>query len=333
MHSEAINHDPAITYILTGTQQLGKPSFGSWISYGLGSLNKNLPSYIVMISRGSGASNQALYSRLWSSGFLPSKHQGVNLRSGKEPVLYLKDPEGIDRDLRRRMLDGISKINQEQFEEFGDPETQTRISQYEMAFRMQSSVPDLMDITKESKSVTDLYGPDAQRPGSFARNCILARRMAERGVPFIHLFHRGWDHHGGLPAKFPKQCKDIDQPAAALIKDLKQRGMLDDTLVVWGGEFGRTPMSQGSGKGYGRDHHPHGFSMWMAGGGIRPGHVHGATDEFGYFAAEDRVHVHDLNATILHCLGIDHESLTFKHQGRNFRLTDEFGKVVDNILS
>ena len=270
MNSEAINHDPAITYILTGTQQLGKPSFGSWISYGLGSPNKNLPAYIVMISRGSGAANQALYSRLWSSGFLPSKHQGVNLRSGKEPVLYLKDPEGIDRNLRRRMLDGIAKINQEQFSEFGDPETQTRISQYEMAFRMQSSVPDLMDVSKEPKAVTDMYGPDASKPGSFARNCVLARRMAERGVPFVHLFHRGWDHHGGLPGKLPKQCKDIDQPAAALIKDLKQRGMLDETLVICGGEFGRTIYSQGklTKNNHGRDHHGRCFTTWVAGGGF-----------------------------------------------------------------
>ena len=274
MNSEAINHDPAITYILTGTQQLGKPSFGSWISYGLGSPNKNLPAYIVMISRGSGAANQALYSRLWSSGFLPSKHQGVNLRSGKEPVLYLKDPEGIDRNLRRRMLDGIAKINQEQFSEFGDPETQTRISQYEMAFRMQSSVPDLMDVSKEPKAITDMYGPDASKPGSFARNCVLARRMAERGVPFVHLFHRGWDHHGGLPGKLPKQCKDIDQPAAALIKDLKQRGMLDETLVICGGEFGRTIYSQGklTKNNHGRDHHGRCFTTWVAGGGFKAGY-------------------------------------------------------------
>ena len=277
MNSEAINHDPAITYILTGTQQLGKPSFGSWISYGLGSPNQNLPAYVVMISRGSGASNQALYSRLWSSGFLPSKHQGVNLRSGKEPVLYLKNPEGIDHGLRRRMLDGIAKINQEQFSEFGDPETQTRISQYEMAFRMQSSVPDLMDVSKEPKAVTNMYGKDATKPGSFARNCILARRMAERGVPFIHLFHRGWDHHGGLPGKLPKQCKDIDQPAAALVKDLKQRGMLDETLVICGGEFGRTIYSQGklTKNNHGRDHHGRCFTTWVAGGGFKGGYEHG----------------------------------------------------------
>lgn len=336
MHSEAINHDPAITYILTGTQQLGKPSFGSWISYGLGSPNKNLPSYIVMISRGSGASNQALYSRLWSSGFLPSKHQGVNLRSGKEPVLYLKDPEGIDRDLRRRMLDGISKINQEQFEEFGDPETQTRISQYEMAFRMQSSVPELMDVTKEPKNVTDLYGPDAQRPGSFARNCILARRMAERGVPFIHLFHRGWDHHGGLPGKFPKQCKDIDQPAAALIKDLKQRGMLDETLVICGGEFGRTIYSQGklTDTNHGRDHHSRCFTTWVAGGGFKAGYEHGQTDDHSYNIVKDPVHINDLNATLLQQMGIDHERLTYRFLGLDQRLTGvEGAKVIPQLVA
>ena len=336
MHSEAINHDPAITYILTGTQQLGKPSFGSWISYGLGSPNKNLPSYIVMISRGSGASNQALYSRLWSSGFLPSKHQGVNLRSGKEPVLYLKDPDGIDRDLRRRMLDGISKINQEQFEEFGDPETQTRISQYEMAFRMQSSVPDLMDVSSEPKGIMELYGKDAERPGSFARNCILARRMAERGVPFIHLFHRGWDHHGGLPGKTPKQCKDIDQPAAALIKDLKQRGMLDETLVICGGEFGRTIYSQGklTKTNHGRDHHSRCFTTWVAGGGFKGGYEHGQTDDHSYNIVKDPVHINDLNATLLQQMGIDHERLTYRFLGLDQRLTGvEGAKVIPQLVA
>jgi len=336
MHSEAINHDPAITYILTGTQQLGKPSFGSWISYGLGSPNKNLPSYIVMISRGSGASNQALYSRLWSSGFLPSKHQGVNLRSGKEPVLYLKDPDGIDRDLRRRMLDGISKINQEQFKEFGDPETQTRISQYEMAFRMQSSVPELMDVSSEPKGIMELYGKDAERPGSFARNCILARRMAERGVPFIHLFHRGWDHHGGLPGKIPKQCKDIDQPAAALIKDLKQRGMLDETLVICGGEFGRTIYSQGklTKTNHGRDHHSRCFTTWVAGGGFKGGYEHGQTDDHSYNIVKDPVHINDLNATLLQQMGIDHERLTYRFLGLDQRLTGvEGAKVIPQLVA
>jgi len=336
MNSEAINHDPAITYILTGTQQLGKPSFGSWISYGLGSPNQNLPAYVVMISRGSGAANQALYSRLWSSGFLPSKHQGVNLRSGKEPVLYLKNPEGIDQSLRRRMLDGIAKINQEQFAEFGDPETQTRISQYEMAFRMQSSVPDLMDVSKEPKTVTDMYGPDAAKPGSFARNCVLARRMAERGVPFIHLFHRGWDHHGGLPGKLPKQCKDIDQPAAALIKDLKQRGMLDETLVICGGEFGRTIYSQGrlTKNNHGRDHHGRCFTTWVAGGGFKGGYEHGQTDDHSYNIVKDPVHINDLNATLLQQMGIDHERLTYRFLGLDQRLTGvEGAKVIPQLLA
>ena len=336
MNSEAINHDPAITYILTGTQQLGKPSFGSWISYGLGSPNQNLPAYVVMISRGSGASNQALYSRLWSSGFLPSKHQGVNLRSGKEPVLYLKNPEGIDQGLRRRMLDGIAKINQEQFSEFGDPETQTRISQYEMAFRMQSSVPDLMDVSKEPKAVTDMYGKDATKPGSFARNCVLARRMAERGVPFIHLFHRGWDHHGGLPGKLPKQCKDIDQPAAALVKDLKQRGMLDETLVICGGEFGRTIYSQGklTKNNHGRDHHGRCFTTWVAGGGFKGGYEHGQTDDHSYNIIKDPVHINDLNATLLQQMGIDHQRLTYRFLGLDQRLTGvEGAKVIPQLIA
>ena len=336
MNSEAINHDPAITYILTGTQQLGKPSFGSWISYGLGSPNQNLPAYVVMISRGSGASNQALYSRLWSSGFLPSKHQGVNLRSGKEPVLYLKNPEGIDHGLRRRMLDGIAKINQEQFSEFGDPETQTRISQYEMAFRMQSSVPELMDVSKEPKAVTDMYGKDATKPGSFARNCILARRMAERGVPFIHLFHRGWDHHGGLPGKLPKQCKDIDQPAAALVKDLKQRGMLDETLVICGGEFGRTIYSQGklTKNNHGRDHHGRCFTTWVAGGGFKGGYEHGQTDDHSYNIVKDPVHINDLNATLRQQMGSDHERLTYRFLGLDQRLTGvEGAKVIPQLVA
>jgi len=336
MNSEAINHDPAITYILTGTQQLGKPSFGSWISYGLGSPNQNLPAYVVMISRGSGAANQALYSRLWSSGFLPSKHQGVNLRSGKEPVLYLKNPEGIDQSLRRRMLDGIAKINQEQFSEFGDPETQTRISQYEMAFRMQSSVPDLMDVSREPKAVTDMYGPGASKPGSFARNCVLARRMAERGVPFIHLFHRGWDHHGGLPGKLPKQCKDIDQPAAALIKDLKQRGMLDETLVICGGEFGRTIYSQGklTKNNHGRDHHGRCFTTWVAGGGFKGGYEHGQTDDHSYNIVKDPVHINDLNATLLQQMGIDHQRLTYRFLGLDQRLTGvEGAKVIPQLVT
>ncbi|MBC8325755.1 MAG: DUF1501 domain-containing protein [Verrucomicrobia subdivision 3 bacterium] len=334
MHTEAINHDPAITYILTGTQQLGKPSFGSWISYGLGSENKDLPAYLVMISKGRGQS-QALYSRLWSSGFLPSKHQGVNLRSGREPVLFLKDPEGIDRPLRRRMLDGIAKINQEQFSEFGDPETQTRISQYEMAFRMQASVPDLMDVSKEPKAVKEMYGKDTAKPGTFASNCILARRMAERGVPFIHLFHRGWDQHGALPVKLRQQCEDIDQPVAALIKDLKQRGMLDETLVIVGGEFGRTIYSQGalSKTNHGRDHHGRCFTTLVAGGGFKGGYEHGATDDYSYNITRDPVHINDLNATLLQQMGIDHERLTYRFLGLDQRLTGvEGAKVIPQLV-
>ena len=334
MHTEAINHDPAITYILTGTQQLGKPSFGSWISYGLGSENKDLPAYLVMISKGRGQS-QALYSRLWSSGFLPSKHQGVNLRSGREPVLFLKDPEGIDRPLRRRMLDGIAKINQEQFSEFGDPETQTRISQYEMAFRMQASVPDLMDVSKESKAVKEMYGKDTAKPGTFASNCILARRMAERGVPFIHLFHRGWDQHGALPVKLRQQCEDVDQPVAALIKDLKQRGMLDETLVIVGGEFGRTIYSQGalSKTNHGRDHHGRCFTTLVAGGGFKSGYEHGATDDYSYNITRDPVHINDLNATLLQQMGIDHERLTYRFLGLDQRLTGvEGAKVIPQLI-
>ncbi len=334
MHTEAINHDPAITYILTGTQQLGKPSFGSWISYGLGSENKDLPAYLVMISKGRGQS-QALYSRLWSSGFLPSKHQGVNLRSGREPVLFLKDPEGIDRPLRRRMLDGIAKINQEQFSEFGDPETQTRISQYEMAFRMQASVPNLMDVSKEPKAVKEMYGKDTAKPGTFASNCILARRMAERGVPFIHLFHRGWDQHGALPVKLRQQCEDIDQPVAALIKDLKQRGMLDETLVIVGGEFGRTIYSQGalSKTNHGRDHHGRCFTTMVAGGGFKGGYEHGATDDYSYNITRDPVHINDLNATLLQQMGIDHERLTYRFLGLDQRLTGvEGAKVIPQLV-
>lgn len=334
MHTEAINHDPAITYILTGTQQLGKPSFGSWISYGLGSENKDLPAYLVMISKGRGQS-QALYSRLWSSGFLPSRHQGVNLRSGREPVLFLKDPKGIDRAGRRRMLDGIAKINQEQFSEFGDPETQTRISAYEMAFRMQASVPELMDVSKEPKAVKEMYGKDTAKPGTFASNCILARRMAERGVPFTHLFHRGWDQHGALPVKLRQQCEDVDQPVAALIKDLKQRGMLDETLVIVGGEFGRTIYSQGalSKTNHGRDHHGRCFTTLVAGGGFKAGYEHGATDDYSYNITRDPVHINDLNATLLQQMGIDHERLTYRFLGLDQRLTGvEGAKLIPQLV-
>jgi hypothetical protein len=335
MHTEAINHDPAITFIQTGSQQPGRPSLGAWASYGLGSEAEDLPAFLVLISHGSGAdANQGLLERLWGSGFLPSSHQGVKLRSSGDPVLYLSDPKGMNRGLRRKMLDSISTLNQKQLQESGDPEIATRIAQYEMAFRMQTSVPDLIDTSKESESTFQLYGEEAKKPGTFAANCLLTRRLFEKGVRFVQLYHRGWDQHGGLPTNMPKQCHDIDQPQAALITDLKQRGMLEDTLIIWGGEFGRTVYGQGGlQENYGRDHHGRCYSMWLAGGGIRPGHVHGQTDDYGYNIVRDPVHVHDINATILHCMGFDHERLTYRYQGRDFRLTDIHGKVVDGILS
>lgn len=334
MNTEAINHDPAITFIQTGSQQPGRPSFGSWLSYGLGSESKNLPAFVVMISHGSGSdANQGLLDRLWGSGFLPSSHQGVKLRSGRDPVLYLSDPPGIDRDLRRKMLDGLADLNRLHLERDGDPEIETRIRQYEMAFRMQASVPELTDLTQESEQVLNLYGPDVRKPGSFAANCLLARRMAERGVRFIQLYHRGWDNHGGLPTNISKQCRDVDQPQAALVADLKQRGMLDETLVIWGGEFGRTVYGQGGLQNdYGRDHHGRCFSTWLAGGGIRPGIVHGETDDYGYNIVKDPLHIHDFHATLLHCLGIDHERMTFRLQGRDYRLTDVHGRVEKRLL-
>jgi len=335
MHTEAINHDPAITFIQTGSQQPGRPSLGAWASYGLGSEAEDLPAFLVLISHGSGAdANQGLLERLWGSGFLPSSHQGVKLRSSGDPVLYLSDPKGMNRGLRRRMLDSISALNQKQLQESGDPEIATRIAQYEMAFRMQSSVPDLIDTSKETEATFQLYGDEAKKPGTFAANCLLTRRLFEKGVRFVQLYHRGWDQHGGLPTNIPKQCRDIDQPQAALITDLKQRGMLEDTLIIWGGEFGRTVYGQGGlQENYGRDHHGRCYSMWLAGGGIRPGHVHGQTDDYGYNIVRDPVHVHDINATILHCMGFDHERLTYRYQGRDFRLTDIHGKVVESILS
>ena len=335
VNTEAINHDPAITYINTGVQQPGKASLGSWISYGLGSPNSELPAYVVMISRGPGG-KQALYERLWGAGFLPSKHQGVKFRGGSDPVLYLKNPAGVDREMRRRMLDRIAKINEEQFEEIGDPEIMTRIAQYEMAFRMQASVPELTDLSDEPKSVMDLYGPDAAKPGTFARNCVIARRLAERGVPFTQLFHRGWDQHGNLPRDLRGQCKGIDQPAAALITDLKRRGMLDDTLVIWGGEFGRTIYSQGklTANNHGRDHHGRCFTIWMAGGGVKGGVEYGKTDDHCYNIVENPVHIRDMNATILHQMGVDHNRLTFKYQGLEQRLTGvEEARVVKEILA
>ncbi len=335
LHTEAINHDPAITYIQTGSQQPGRPSLGAWLSYGLGSETEELPAFVVMISHGSGRdSNQGLLDRLWGAGFLPSSHQGVKLRSGADPVLYLSDPPGVDRGLRRQMLDGLASMNKLQLQADGDQEIRTRIAQYEMAFRMQASVPQLTDLADESEATFVAYGPNSRKPGTYAANCLLARRLVERGVRCVQLYHRGWDNHGGLPTNIPKQCDDIDQPQAALIADLKDRGLLDETLVIWGGEFGRTVYSQGSLQNdYGRDHHGRCFSMWLAGGGIRPGIVHGETDDYGYNIVRDGVHIHDLNATILHCLGFDHQQLTYRYQGRDFRLTDVHGNVVKQLLS
>jgi hypothetical protein len=332
MNTDAINHDPAITFFQTGFQLAGRPSIGAWLSYGLGSENKDLPAFVVMVS--TGISDQPLYDRLWGSGFLPTRYQGVKLRSGADPVLYLSNPEGIDDGARRRFVEDLGKVNQISLEEFGDPEIATRIAQYEMAYRMQSSVPDLTDLSKEPDRVFELYGPDSRKPGTFAANCLLARRLAERGVRFIQLYHRGWDQHVKLPKNIALQCHDTDQPSAALILDLKERGLLDDTLVVWGGEFGRTVYSQGklTADDYGRDHHPRCFTIWMAGGGVKTGITYGETDDYCYNIAQDPVHVHDLHATILHCLGIDHTKLTFKFQGRHFRLTDVHGNVVNKLL-
>jgi len=333
MQTDAINHDPAITFFQTGSQLPGRPSIGSWMSYGLGSVNQNLPAYVVLTSRGSAAEAQPLYSRLWAAGFLPTEHSGVKLRNGKEPVYFLSDPPGIDRRLRRDMLDDLAKLNIQQHAFVGDPETEARIAQYEMAFRMQSSIPELADISSEPESILKLYGPEVTRPGTYAANCLLARRLAERDVRFIQLFHMGWDHHTDLLKELPKQCRDTDQPTAGLIEDLKQRGLMEDTLVVWGGEFGRTIYSQEEEeKEVGRDHHPRCFTTILAGGGIKGGHVHGATDDYCYNVARDPVHVHDLNATILYLLGIDHEQLTYKFQGRQYRLTDVHGEVIRDII-
>ena len=333
LHTEAINHDPAITFFQTGSQIAGRPSIGSWLSYGLGSENENLPVFCVLITKDKGG--QPLYARLWGNGFLPSLHQGVQFRSGNDPVLYLNDPAGLSRSSRRNMLDRLNELNRIQQETTQDPEIDSRIAQYEMAYRMQTSIPDIMDVGDEPDYIFDLYGEDSRNPGTFAANCLMARRLAERGVKFIQLYHQGWDHHGGLPRGIVQQCKETDQASAALIQDLKQRGMLDDTLVIWGGEFGRTSYCQGrlTEEDYGRDHHPKCFSLWMAGGGIKPGMTYGATDDFGYNITENPVHVHDFHATILHLLGIDHERLTFKHQGRRFRLTDVHGKIVQALLA
>ena len=335
MNTTAINHDPAVTFFQTGFQLAGRPSIGAWLSYGLGTLNKDLPSFVVMVSSGTGRSGQPLYDRLWGSGFLPTRYQGVKFRSVGDPVLYLSNPPGIDEGRRRRFLDDLSKMNSLKHDDFGDPEISTRISQYEMAYRMQSSVPELTDLSGESDKTFESYGPDSRKRGTFAANCLLARRLAERGVRFVQLFHRGWDQHTELPKGIRAQAQDTDQPAAALINDLKERGMLEDTLVVWGGEFGRTVYSQGrlTQDDYGRDHHPRCFTMWMAGGGIKPGISYGETDDYGYNIAKDPVHVHDLHATMLHVLGVNHEKLTFKYQGRHFRLTDVHGELIKPLLA
>ncbi len=335
MHTEAINHDPAVTLLQTGHQQPGRPSFGAWASYGLGSESADLPAFVVMISRGSAARPaDPLYARLWGAGFLPSNHQGVSLRSSGDPVLYLSNPAGLGAAARREQLDAVRELNRQRDDARLDPELETRIAQYEMAFRMQASVPDLLDLGDESAATIAAYGPQVHVPGTFAANCLLARRMAERGVRFIQLYHRGWDQHYNLPSDLRLQCGDVDQPGAALIQDLKQRGLLDETLVVWGGEFGRTTYSQGTLEttNYGRDHHGRCFSIWLAGGGIRPGMQFGETDDFSYNVVRDGVHVHDLNATLLHLLGLDHQRLTFRAEGRDYRLTDVSGEVIRAIL-
>ena len=335
MHTEAINHDPGITFFQTGAQLAGRPSMGAWLSYGLGSMNADLPTFVAMISKGSAQAGQPLYDRLWGSGFLPTHYQGVKFLSTGDPVLYLSNPPGVDQGTRRRYLDDLGALNRLKEAEYGDPETSTRIAQYEMAYRMQSSVPELTDLSDEPDSTFELYGPDSRTPGTFARNCLLARRLAERDVRFIQCFHRGWDQHTRLPRGIQRQAKDVDQAQAALVTDLKQRGLLDETLVVWGGEFGRSAYCQGvfNEDTYGRDHHPRCFTIWMAGGGVKPGVTWGESDDFSYNIARDPVHIHDLHATMLHLLGIDHARLTYAYQGRNFRLTDVHGKVVDGILA
>lgn len=336
VHTEAINHDPAITFFQSGSQQPGRPSIGAWVSYGLGSENENLPAFVVMVSQAHALNtDQPLFSRLWGSGFLPSNYQGVKFRASADPVLYLSDPKGITKQNRRSMLDSIAKLNEIKFKQMGDPEIETRITQYEMAYRMQTSVPELVDLSKEPDSTFEMYGPESRKPGSYARNCLLARRLAERGVRFIQLYHRGWDQHNDLPRDLTLQCRGTDQPTAALVADLKQRGLLEDTLVVWGGEFGRTVYCQGrlTESNYGRDHHPRNFAMWMAGGGIKAGARIGETDDFSYNVVKDPVHVHDMQATILRCLGIDHKRLTYQFQGRHFRLTDVHGELVEPVLS
>ena len=333
MFTEAINHDPAITFLQTGSQIAGRPSMGAWLSYGLGSANDNLPTFCVLVTKDKGG--QPLYARLWGSGFLASVHQGLQFRAGKDPALFLSNPEGISSSGRRHMLDRLKELHEIQYRKTLDPAVDQRIAQYEMAYRMQTSVPEVTDVSDEPDHVFDLYGPDARNPGTFAANCLLARRLAERDVRFIQLYHQGWDQHGSLPGAIRRQCRETDQACAGLIRDLKQRGLLEDTLVLWGGEFGRTSYCQGklTEKDYGRDHHPRCFTVWAAGGGVKPGFTHGETDLFGYNIARDPVHVHDLHATVLHLLGIDHERLTYRHQGRRYRLTDVHGQVVRGLLA
>ena len=333
MHTDAINHDPAITFFQTGSQVAGRPSMGAWVGYGLGSMNKDLPTFCVLVTKDKGG--QPLYTRLWGSGFLPSRHQGIQFRAGNAPVLYLTNPDGVSPACRRLMLDRLRELHELEYDREIDPEIQTRVAQYEMAYRMQTSVPEVTDFSDEPDEIFDMYGPDARNPGSYAANCLLARRLAERNVRFIQLYHQGWDQHGGLPKGIARQCIETDQPSAALVKDLKQRGMLDDTLVVWGGEFGRTNYCQGklTRTNYGRDHHPRCFTVWLAGGGVKPGVTYGETEPYGYNVAKDPVDVYDFQATLLHLLGVDHERLTFKYQGRHFRLTDVHGNIVNQILA
>ncbi|MEZ5044356.1 MAG: DUF1501 domain-containing protein [Saprospiraceae bacterium] len=334
MHTEAINHDPALTFMQTGAQQGNRPSMGAWLSYGLGSENKNLPAFCVLLSRGRG-NGQGVYSKLWTNGFLDSVHQGVQFSSGEDPVLYLNNPDGSDREGRRRMLDRLAQLNEKSFETFGDPEIQTKIQQYEMAYRMQTAVPELTDLSKEPEHIIRMYGAECLVPGSYAANCLLARKLSEAGVRFVQLYHQGWDQHGNLVGEMRLQAEDVDRSSAALVKDLKQRGLLDETLVIWGGEFGRTNYCQGklSPDNYGRDHHPRAYSIWMAGGGVKPGIVYGETDEFGYNIIENPVHINDFHATVLHLLGLDHEKLMYKHLGRRYRLTDVAGSLVPGIMA
>jgi hypothetical protein len=334
LHTEAINHDPALTFFQSGAQQGNRPSMGAWLSYGLGSENSNLPAYSVLLSRGKG-NGQGVYSKLWTNGFLDSVHQGVQFSNSDEPILYLENPEGVDAVTRRKMLDKLAMLNDENYKEFGDPEIQSRVQQYEMAYRMQTAVPEMMDLSKEPDYIVNMYGAESMVPGTYAANCLLARRLSESGVRFVQLYHQGWDQHGNLYNEMAGQAMDVDRASAALVQDLKQRGLLDETLVIWGGEFGRTNFCQGnfSEDNYGRDHHPRCFSIWMAGGGVKPGISYGETDEFGYNIVKDPVHVHDFHATVLHLLGLDHEKLIYKHLGRRFRLTDVAGKVIPGIIA